>query len=306
MKIERIEGLIAAPFTPFDSKGDVNLDVVGDYARLLARNGVAGAFVCGTSGEGHSLDVEERMSVAEAWLKEAPKGFKVIVHAGANSLPDVKRLLAHAHVKGAHAAAFVPPGFFKPANAKELAAYCAEIAKAAPGLPLYYYNIPSMSGVNIPVIELLEAIDGRVPNFAGVKYTHENLMDYSLCLDFKSGQYDMLFGRDEIFLCALALGAKGAVGSTFNYAAPLYLKIMELYGAGDLEGARRLQVKSQLMIRSIFSQGVAPIAAAKEIMRMLGIDCGGVRLPIAEPDESGKLRVRKALQALKLDEHLCR
>ncbi len=307
MKIEKIEGLIAAPFTPFGSDGEINLKAVGPYAELLHRNGMAGAFVCGTSGEGHSMSLEERERVLEAWIKESPKGFKVIAHVGTNSLPDAKRLMAHAQAKGAHAAAFVAPSFFKPANAGALADYCIDIAKAAPELPLYYYNIPCMTGVNVAVIEFLEAIDGKAPNFAGVKYTYENLMDYSQCLEFKGGKYDMLFGRDEILLCALALGAKGAVGSTFNYAAPLYLKLIERYKAGDLEGAKKLQAKSHELIRNLFGQGVASMAAQKEALRLLsGIDCGEARLPFPKITKEGKAKIKKALELARIEEHRCR
>ena len=85
---EPIEGLIAAPFTPMDSGGTINLDAVEPYAALLARNGVAGAFVGGTTGESLSLTAEERMMLAEAWTDAAPDGLRVIVHAGAESIDE--------------------------------------------------------------------------------------------------------------------------------------------------------------------------------------------------------------------------
>ena len=306
MKIKKIEGLIAAPFTPMESDGGINFKMIGPYAELLARNGIAGAFVCGSAGEGHSMSVEERMKVGEAWIKESPKGFKVIVHAGANSLPDVKKLLAHAQSAGAFAGGLMAPSYYKPANPKALADYFEEVAKASPELPLYYYNIPSMSGVKFPMIDFLEAVDGRIPNFVGIKYTYEDLMDYSQCLEFKGGKYDLLFGRDEILLCSMTLGAKGAIGSTFNFAAPLYVKIIESYNAGDLATAKKLQLKSHEMIRALFSQDVAALPAQKEVMREIGIDCGDARLPFAKLTTEDRRKIQKAMESTGFEEYRCR
>ena len=306
MKIAKIEGLIAAPFTPMESDGVINCKMIGPYAELLARNGVAGAFVCGSAGEGNSLSVEERQEVAETWVKESPKGFKVIVHTGANSLPDVKKLLAHAQSIGSFAGGLMAPSYYKPASAKALADYFEDVAKAAPELPLYYYHIPAMSGVKFPMIEFLEAADGRIPNLAGVKYTYEDLMDYSQCLEFKKGKYDLLFGRDEILLCAMTLGAKGAIGSTFNFAAPLYVKMAESFRAGDLATAKKLQLKSHQMIRALFGQGVAALPAQKEVMREIGIECGDARLPFSKLTTEDRRKIQKAMASVNFEEYRCR
>ncbi len=85
MEFEKIEGLIDAPFTPFDADGNVNLAPIPEYARMLQKNGLKGVFINGSSGEGYMLTDEERMALAEEWVKAAPEGFKVIVPAQAAS-----------------------------------------------------------------------------------------------------------------------------------------------------------------------------------------------------------------------------
>lgn len=112
--------------------------------------------------------------------------------------------------------------------------FCAGIAVAAPKLPLYYNQIPTMTGVSLPCADFLAAARDRIPNLAGVKFTYENLMDYLACVEFPEGRYDACFGRDEILLAGLSLGAAGAIGSTHNYAAPIYLRLMEAFHRGDL------------------------------------------------------------------------
>jgi N-acetylneuraminate lyase len=116
-------------------------------------------------------------------------------------------------------------------------------------------------------------------NLAGIKYTHEDFMDFQSCINFQNGKYDMLWGRDENMLSALAVGSKGAVGSTFNYAAPLYHELIEAFNSNDLSRAQQLQQKSIDMIRLLGKYG--GIATGKAYMKLVGVDCGGFRLPVA-------------------------
>ena len=80
--MEKIIGLINAPFTPFYPNGDVNYEPIQAYANMLVKNGLIGVFINGSSGEGYMLTTEERMLLAEKWVSVVPKGFKVIVHVG--------------------------------------------------------------------------------------------------------------------------------------------------------------------------------------------------------------------------------
>ncbi len=114
----------------------------------------------------------------------------------------------------------------KPQDENYLAEFVAKVGEAVPEMPLYYYHIPVLTGVNIPMSRFIVKISGMLPNFVGIKYTHEDFMDFMTCLNYKEGAFDMLWGRDENLLPSLAAGARGAVGSTYNYAAPLYNQII--------------------------------------------------------------------------------
>ena len=124
---------------------------------------------------------------------------------------------------------------------------------------------------------LAEAVK-RIPTLAGMKFTHEDLMDYLLCRQASRGRLDVLFGRDEMLLSALALGTRGAIGTTYNFAAGLYLRMISEFQAGRLEQARRQQVRSCQMIDILLRYGVLP--GGKQIMKLIGLDCGGLRLPL--------------------------
>ena len=291
---ERLEGLIAAPFTPMLAGGALNLEAIAEQAGYLERGGVSGAFVCGTTGESLSMTVAERMSVARRWIDSAPEGFKVIVHVGHNSLEASKDLAAHAQEMGAWGTGAMGPCFFEP-SLEGLVEFCAEMAAAAPDLPYYYYHMPSMTGVAFPMLDFLRAAGPRIPNLAGVKYTHEDLMDYDLCRRLDGGRFDMVFGRDEILLCALALGAEGAIGSTFNYMPRLYLELIEAFESGNLEAARSLQNQSMEIIQIMSAHGGAPVAG-KFMMTLAGVDCGPSRLPLHRLTDQEKQEIEAQLR----------
>ncbi len=291
MANQKTEGLIAAPVAAYNQDGTVNLDIIPAQAASLHANGVVGAFVNGTTGEGFSLAVEERKAIAERWVEAAPDGFKVIIHVAHTSAPATWEMASHAATIGASGIAEMAPLFFKPQSIEALVANSARTAAKADGLPYYYYHMPAMSGVNLPMIDFLKAAAPVIPNLRGIKYTHTDLMDFALCLEFEAGKYDILYGRDETLLCAFALGCRGAVGSTYNVMAPLYNQIISAFNAGDITEARRLQNISMKVIQLLVGTGNF-FSALKEAMKMVGLDTGGVRPPLENnpPEINARLR----------------
>ena len=274
-----LEGLIAAPHTPMGPGGEVRLETVDRQAARLAAAGVRGAFVAGSTGESHSLTMDERRALAERWARSGrERGLKVIVHVGHNAQPDARALAAHAAGLGVDAIAALAPSYFKPASADALVDFLAPVAAAAPDLPFYYYDIPALSGVSLPAPDFLRRGRARIPNLAGVKFTSSDLVQLQECLRLEGGAFDVLFGMDECLLAALALGVRGAVGSTYNFAPAIYLRIFRAFAAGDLETARAEQAKSVRLIRLLSRHGY--MGAAKALMGLLGLDCGPVRPPL--------------------------
>lgn len=226
------------------------------------------------------------------------------MNAAHTCLADGKALAAHAQQIGAYGVATTAPSFLKPARLEELVAFCAEVAGAAPELPFYYYHIPSLNGVLFPMAEFLARASERIPNLAGVKFTWEDLMDYGRCLALEDGRFDMLFGRDEILLSALVLGARGAIGSTYGFAAPLYQRVIAAFAAGDLAGARREQGRAMEMVAVLNRYG--GLAAGKVVMKRIGLDCGPVRLPLRSLTEEECAALNAELDALGAEEYLSR
>jgi N-acetylneuraminate lyase len=292
----RLTGLIAAPFTPMLPNGGINLGMIEPLAQALAANNVAGAFINGTTGEGASLSTEERLQIAQEWVRVAPPSLRIIVHAGHQSIVDSRALAAHAQQIEAHAFATIAPSFFRINNIEQLVDWCAQIAGAAPSLPFYYYHFPVMTGADLPMIDFLKAAGRRIPNLAGIKFTHENLMDYRRCLDFENGRFDVLFGRDEMMLAALGMGATGLVGSTYNYLAPLYHRLIDAFRTGDFDTAQRLQSDAIEVIAVMSRRG--GLAAGKAMMRLIGLDCGPVRAPLQNLITEGLAALQRDLKSV--------
>jgi len=298
MIIQHLEGLVAAPFTPMHPDGSINVSVIPAYYAFLKNNGVNGAFICGSTGEGVSMTMKEKKAVATAWAdctKDDP-AFRVMLFLGGTCITDCKELALHAQQAGLYAISFTAPFYFKPASAAVLANMCIEIAAVVPDMPFYYYHIPFLTGVGFSMFDLLQAVDGKAPGFAGIKYTHEDFMDFLSCMRYKNGKYDMLWGRDENMLAALALGAKGAVGSTFNYAAPLYNNIIDAFAKNDHETAQALQQQSVDMIRLLGKYG--GIATGKAYMKLVGMDCGEFRLPVTNMSAEAFSQFRQDVEQL--------
>lgn len=305
--MEKIIGLIDAPFTPFREDGEINLDIIPQYAALLARNGLKGVFINGSSGEGYMLTEEERMQLAEVWVRAAKEvnttegeAFKVIVHVGSTMVKSSRRLAQHAQEIGAWGIGAMATPFPKINRVEELVKYCEEIASGAPELPFYFYHIPAFNGAFLSMYDFLRAVDesGRIPNLAGIKYTFESLYEYNRCRRYKNGKYDMLHGQDETILPCLAMGgAQGGIGGTTNYNGKVLTGIIDAWKEGDLDRARELQNFAQDVI-DVICRFRGNIVGGKRIMKLIGLDMGKNRTPFQNMTDEEEAQLKKELDAI--------
>lgn len=277
--LKTFKGIIPAAFTPFTAQGGLNLERIPDLIDLYQESDITKVFICGTTGEFSALTIDEREQLATHWLQLAPGEMDIWVHVGTNCQADAIRLAEHAQAKGAKAISALAPSYFKPDSVNALIDFLEPIAAAAADIPFYYYEIPSMTGVMLPPEEVFQTAHARIPNFSGLKFSNHNLYALQACMLHGTSNSDFLFGSDEMLLAALSLSANGAIGSTYNYAAPLYNKIIQHYDAGQMTEARQLQQKSVNLVQTLVKYGV--MASGKAILKMLGVDCGPVRAPLS-------------------------
>jgi len=302
IQIEKINGYIVAPFTPMLENGDLNLNLISEYAEFIKRNAIDGVFICGTTGEGALLTREERMSVAEEWIKECKKDLKVIVHTGGTNVREQQTLAEHAQNIGAWGFAAMAPAFLAPKRNQEFIVYCKTIASFAPELPFYYYHFPSINNFNLSTVDFLNVAENEIPNLAGVKFTHSNMDEFNKCRYIANGKYEILLGLDEMFLDGLALGNKAGVGGTYNHCFSLYKEMKIAYDENNMVKCHSLQHKSHEFI-NILGKYRGNIMGGKRIMKFLGLDCGPNRVPLQTISESEEIELKKDLEKIDFFEY---
>jgi N-acetylneuraminate lyase len=170
--------------------------------------------------------------------------------------------------------AAVPPFYYR-FSFPEIRDYYGEIADAA-GLPLMIYNIPSLTGVDFNLDELIELLqDERI---CGIKFTDKDVFQFTR-LRRAAPAKKHFFGTDEMFIAAVAAGADGGIGSTYNLIGDVYVGIQAAVASGDLDHARALQAKSHGLIEILFQTGV--IEGLKYALTRVGVPVGPCRRPFS-------------------------
>ena len=270
------QGLVAATFTPLHQNGDINLSLIPSYINHLVEKDVRGIFVCGSTGEGQSLTIEERKEVAQAFVYHAKGRLFTFIHVGHESLREAANLATHAVEIGADAISLAPPSYFKLKTIDTLIRVLEILSMAAPKLPIYYYHIPIKTGIDLDMVAFLKQSKKALPNLGGIKFTSYQLDTLQRCQQIEP--FQVLFGRDELFLGAISMGTTGFIGSTYNFMASIYHQIQKAHFTGDHEDAADLQQKVSQLVSYINKYG--GLAPQKVMMRLAGIDAGPVRLPL--------------------------
>ena len=291
----KLTGITAAPVTPMDESGNVNYSQIEVLARLYEKNGLTGVFISGSTGEGTSLTHSEKKEILKVWA-EVKGNLKTIYCVGGTSIREMQDLVEMSQRFGLDGYSILPPYYFKPGTIEDMIEISGQIAAVAPELPFYYYHIPGLTGCYFSMREYLEQASEKLPSLVGIKYSHSDLYDFQRARMYQNGKYNMLWGTDEVLFSALVAGADGAVGSTYNYAAPLYHRIIAAFEAGNFEEALKWQDKAVEMVSLLLKYGGT--GATKEFMKMIGVDCGGYRLPLRSPSGEGIRELERELEGI--------
>jgi N-acetylneuraminate lyase len=285
MLLEGFDGIYPATVSPRDETGAFH---VPTFERLIDRlygAGVHGLYVCGATGEGYMMPVEERKLAAEAAVRSSKGCGKVLVHVGAASEVNALELARHAADIGADGVASMPP-YIQGYKFQEILGYYTRLAQAA-GIPAFVYYIPVLTHREMPLAEVEQLLE--IEGVVGLK-----LSDYDLYLmeRLANGPYKAFIynGFDQVFAAGLLMGARGGIGSYYNVMPGHFVGIHEAVGRGDLDTARRLQSEVNRVIQT--GLGYGGQSGVREILRLQGIDCGPLAPPaeLVTAEESARLR----------------
>jgi dihydrodipicolinate synthase/N-acetylneuraminate lyase len=200
-----LRGALAAAVTPL-RRGALDVGAVAPYVDFLARHGLDGVLVLGTTGEGVLFSPDERREVAVAFLDAARNRLQLAVHCGAQTTHDTVALAEHAAAAGADAVAVIAPPYFR-LDDDELLAYLEAAARACAPTPFYLYEFEARSGYAIP-LPVIERLRERAPNLAGMKVSDS---PWERLEPFLLEGLDVFVGAEALLDRALAAGAAGAV-----------------------------------------------------------------------------------------------
>jgi 4-hydroxy-tetrahydrodipicolinate synthase len=271
----RLGTILTAMVTPFDERAALDLNETARLARWLVARGNDGLVVAGSTGEGQTLDADERVALWRAVKQAVGNGAVVVANAGTNSTRESIRAVEQADGAGVDAILAVVPYYNKPTQSGMLAHF-GEIARAT-RLPVIVYNIPGRTGANMLAETLLE-LASRHPNVAGVKESSGDLKQIGMILRARAEGFVVWAGDDHLFLPCLALGADGVVGVASHLCSPEYRRMIDAYRAGRVGEAAQLHAELLPLIDALFAT-TSPIPV-KWAMRELGFRVGECRLPL--------------------------
>ncbi|MGM0877920.1 MAG: N-acetylneuraminate lyase [Bacillota bacterium] len=286
--MEKFYGIIPALITPFTENGKINEKALQQIVKINLEKGVSGFYVGGSTGESFLMTTEERKTILEIVSHEAKGKAKIIAHIGSIATDHALELSRHAAELQVDAISSLPPFYYK-FSLSEIKSYYLDIVNEV-SLPMIIYNIPALTGVSFTsdnIGDLLE--DTRI---MGVKYTSHDLFQMQRMLQ-EYPEVTVFNGHDEVFLGGLAMGAKSAIGSTFNFMAEKFIRIQKLYEAGKLDEARNLQAEANQIISILIKVGV--FQGVKEALKMMGIPCGECRRPFKKLDNEERNMLQKVL-----------
>lgn len=281
MKSPHVE-ILNAVFTPMFADGAIDYSKIPALFEHCINTGAQGIFLNGSTGECMSLSLQERLQLTEAWISQRKQtdhlNFKIFVHVGSCNLNEAAQMASHAEEQGVDGIAMVSTFYFRPKTLEDLVEQCQYVASAAPNTSFYYYNIPALTDVDFPISSFLEMASSRIPNFAGLKNSSNDVVEYQHCLHSAKENHSLYWGSDEAFMMLYAAGNRHYVGSTYNYMNGLYQKMLNAHIQRDKATTSTLEKEADAIY-----QIMAPyngISVGKEIMRYIGIDCGPVRRPL--------------------------
>jgi dihydrodipicolinate synthase/N-acetylneuraminate lyase len=202
-----LRGAIAAALTPLRD-GRVDVDTVAPYVDFLAAGGLDGALAMGTTGEGMLFDLDERKTIASAFVEAARGKLQVAVHAGMQATAPTVALAEHAGEIGADAVAVIPPPYF-PLDDDALFAHLAAAAQACAPVPFYVYEFERTSGYAVSR-DVLARLREAAPNLAGMKVSDTPWESFARYLDV---ELDVFVGPEAFIGRGIEGGAVGAVSA---------------------------------------------------------------------------------------------
>lgn len=286
--MKEIQGVLTAMATPFDERGDVDVDAARRLAAHLLEHGSHGLVIGGSTGECPTLTDGETIELLREVRAEVGDEVLLICGTGTNDTRHSRELTKMAAGAGADASLVVAPYYNKP-NRAGLRAHFESVAEAVPELPMIVYNIPSRVVINMPPDLLAEL--ASIANIVGVKQANDDELGPVEGLA-------VLAGNDNTFLRVLEFGGAGGITVASHVAGDRMREMWDAAQAGDIARAREIDAELTPLYEGLsVTTNPIPVKAA---LQMLGLASERMRLPLVPADAEQRAAVRTALEGIGL------
>lgn len=284
--------VVTAMVTPFDARGDLDIEAAKKLAQYLERTGTDTILVVGTTGESPTLSDTEKIVLLKA-VKEAVN-IPVMIGTGCNNTCESIKMSKAAEEAGADALLLVVPYYNKP-NARGLYEHFKAIAESTK-LPCMLYNIPSRTGINLDVETTIKL--SQIPNIMALKAASGNLDHITKVRIGTDESFVIYSGDDAMTIPIMSIGGKGVVSVASNVIGAPIQEMVSMFHQGNAEGAKEAFLNLYPMFKGLFMD-TNPIPV-KYAASLLGLLEDNYRLPVVGPEEDTKVAVKELMEKYKL------
>lgn len=277
VQMDKFKGIFVAFNSCFDDEGHVSLERTKVLAKFYEDKGIKGLYVCGSSGEGFVMTVEERKETLKAVVEAVGGKLTIIAHIGANNTEQSIELAQHAEEVGADAIASVPPVIYR-VKEGAIKKYWEEIV-ASTTLPFVIYNMPAFTGYDVSSQLLEEMVQN--PQIIGIKNTTMNAYQIQQFKRIGGENFIVFNGPDEQYLAGRVMGADAGIGGTYGIMPELFVKLERCIADNDWMEAQKWQIRINEIITDILRLP-SLWAGTKQILKLRGVDAGAPRRPLQD------------------------
>lgn len=278
--------------TPFNGY-ETNYEELGKLIEMNIENGTDAIIICGTTGEASTMPDAEHLAAIEYTVKKVNGRIPVIAGTGSNETAHAVELSKKAEELGADGLLQVTP-YYNKASAKGLIAHFSAVAEAVK-IPIILYNVPSRTGVNIPIPVLKEL--AKLPNIVAIKEASGNI-SYTAKVAAEVSELYIYSGNDDMIVPVLSLGGKGVISVLANILPRETHDMCQAFFDGDTDKARDMQLKYLDIVNNLFIE-VNPIPV-KTALNLMGYNAGNLRLPLIEMEEANLEALKNSMRAVGL------
>lgn len=283
-------GAGVAIVTPFNEDESINYDKLDQLIDYHCNNGTDSIIICGTTGESATMSEKEHMECVKFAIERTKGRLPIIAGTGSNCTRTAIDMSKEAASYGADGLLVVTP-YYNKATQEGLVGHYTAVAKEAKA-PIIMYSVASRTGCNIEPATAARLIK-EVDNIVGIKEASGNISQVAKIMHLTDGKTDLYSGNDDQIVPILSLGGKGVISVLSNVAPQETHDICAKFFEGDVKGSLELQLKAIPLIEQLFCE-VNPIPV-KKAMKLMGMDCGPLRMPLTELTSQHEESLAKAM-----------